>query len=48
MLSYIVNKGISRDRLSSKGLGESMPIESNETEEGRAKNRRTDFKIIEN
>ncbi len=48
VLSYIVNKGISRDRLSSKGLGESMPIESNETEEGRAKNRRTDFKIIEN
>ena len=38
---YMVNDaGIAAQRLSSKGLGETQPIESNDTAEGRQKNRR--------
>jgi len=43
--SYLVEKGIDENRLSYKGYGETEPIESNNTDEGRAKNRRTEFKI---
>lgn len=44
---YLVENGIAKDRLSYKGFGESKPIATNETEEGRAKNRRTEFEVIE-
>ena len=43
---YLISKGIDKNRLSYKGYGESQPIATNETEEGRALNRRTEFKII--
>ena len=42
----IVSSGISKDRLSFNGFGEQFPIASNASEKGRAKNRRTEFKII--
>lgn len=42
---YLVDNGIEQDRLSAKGYGESQPIESNDVERGRAKNRRTVFVI---
>ena len=48
VVKYLVSKGIEKDRLSAQGYGQSKPIESNDTSEGRASNRRTEFKIIEN
>lgn len=43
--NYLVNKGIEKNRLIFRGYGFSKPIISNETPEGRALNRRTEFKI---
>jgi outer membrane protein OmpA-like peptidoglycan-associated protein len=54
VVAYLVSKGISKARLSSKGYGESKPVEPNENPngtdnpEGREKNRRTEFKVIRN
>ena len=39
----LIERGISKDRLKSSGKGESVPLSSNDTEEGRQKNRRTEF-----
>ena len=43
---YLVAKGIDEHRLVTKGHGFSRPAASNDTEEGKALNRRTEFKII--
>ena len=43
---YLVNKGISRNRMTTKGYGESRPIDTNETDEGRQHNRRVEFEIV--
>jgi outer membrane protein OmpA-like peptidoglycan-associated protein len=45
VMNYLSGKGVSGKRMSYKGYGETKPISSNATEEGRAKNRRTEFII---
>ena len=43
---YIVSKGITENRITSNGFGESKPIASNETDDGRQLNRRVEFTIL--
>jgi hypothetical protein len=43
---YLIRRGISPDRLTAVGFGESQPIDTNETAEGRARNRRTVIRIL--
>ena len=44
---YVVAKGIDARRLQAKGYGKSQPVSDNDTDEGRALNRRVAFKILE-
>jgi outer membrane protein OmpA-like peptidoglycan-associated protein/tetratricopeptide (TPR) repeat protein len=44
--SYLTSKGIDAGRLSFKGWGDTQPVTSNATPEGRAQNRRTELKVI--
>ncbi len=44
--SYLIGKGISSGRLESKGFGESKPIATNDTKEGKQLNRRTEFVVL--
>ncbi len=43
---YLEGKGIAPNRLESEGFGQTKPVASNDTDEGRAKNRRVEFKIL--
>ncbi|PWU03472.1 MAG: hypothetical protein C5B52_03220 [Bacteroidetes bacterium] len=45
---YIISKGIAPERIVSHGYGETMPVATNETDEGRQLNRRVEFKITKN
>lgn len=45
---YLSSKGLSSSRFEIVGMGETEPIESNETTSGRAKNRRVEFAILAN
>jgi outer membrane protein OmpA-like peptidoglycan-associated protein len=46
VVNYLVANGIAAPRLSAKGFGETQPVSDNKTEAGRAKNRRTEVKVI--
>ncbi len=47
VVNWLLDKGVDNSRLKYKGYGFFMPVASNETEEGRALNRRTELQIIE-
>lgn len=44
--NYLIDIGVSGDRLVARGYGEQKPIRSNATEEGRERNRRVEFNVI--
>jgi outer membrane protein OmpA-like peptidoglycan-associated protein len=44
--AYLSSQGVERRRIEARGLGESEPVESNEEEEGRARNRRVEVAIF--
>ncbi len=46
VVEYLVKQGIDKNRLIAQGYGERKPVVPNNTREGRAKNRRTEFKVI--
>jgi outer membrane protein OmpA-like peptidoglycan-associated protein len=46
--SYLINGGIASNRTSTKGYGETAPNYSNDTEDGKSKNRRVEFLITAN
>jgi outer membrane protein OmpA-like peptidoglycan-associated protein/tetratricopeptide (TPR) repeat protein len=48
VVAYLVEAGIAANRLTYVGYGFDQPVTSNATAEGRAANRRTEFKVIEN
>lgn len=47
VVQYLILKGIDGTRLTAKGYGESQPAGDNETDEGRAQNRRVEMKIVQ-
>ncbi len=47
VMDYLTSQGATADQLTAKGYGASVPVADNGTEEGRARNRRTEFKVIE-
>ena len=46
VVDYLVSQGIAKSRLGAHGFGESKPIDSNDTDAGRANNRRVEFTIL--
>jgi len=46
VVNYLVSKNITAARLTTKGYGETKPIADNNTEDGRAMNRRTEMKVV--
>lgn len=47
VFDFLVGKGVASERLSYKGYGDTRPVADNNTEEGRAQNRRTTFTVVE-
>jgi outer membrane protein OmpA-like peptidoglycan-associated protein len=45
VMAELVSRGIAADRLAAEGYGDQFPKESNDTEEGRQKNRRIDVRV---
>ena len=46
VMTYLAGKGIAAERLTAKGYGAAMPLDSNRTETGRANNRRVEFLFL--
>jgi outer membrane protein OmpA-like peptidoglycan-associated protein len=47
VVQYLIDNGISSDRLQAMGYGEDQPIADNNTEDGRSLNRRVEFKVTQ-
>jgi len=47
VVTYLTSKGIALGRLEAHGFGADQPLASNDTDQGRAANRRVEFKILE-
>jgi OOP family OmpA-OmpF porin len=45
--AFLMKEGVAEARLSTRGLGESQPVASNDTDDGRAQNRRVELKVQE-
>ncbi|MBL7941873.1 MAG: OmpA family protein, partial [Flavobacteriales bacterium] len=45
VMKYLSSRGVEGSRMTYAGFGETKPVASNDTEEGRAKNRRTEFVV---
>ncbi len=48
VMNFLTDNGIDKGRLSAKGYGQDQPVADNATPEGRAKNRRTEVKVVGN
>jgi OmpA-OmpF porin, OOP family len=48
VMDYIISKGVNETRITSKGYGETKPIATNDSAEGKQINRRVEFKISSN
>lgn len=46
VMNYLISRGVPAARLRSQGFGETMPVASNDTADGRARNRRVEIKIV--
>ncbi len=46
VLEYLVKNGCKRENLKAVGYGEKVPVSTNESDEGRANNRRVEFKVV--
>lgn len=46
--AYLIERGVAADRLTARGYGEAQPIDSNETDAGRARNRRVVMDVVAN
>ena len=44
--SYLVSKGVEKNRVYTEGKGEKQPVADNKTSEGRAKNRRVEIEVV--
>jgi len=44
---YLIRKGVRIDKIEAVGYGESVPVATNETDEGRQLNRRVEFTVID-
>ena len=47
VMNYLAKNGIDKSRVTAKGYADKFPVADNNTDEGRAKNRRVELKIIE-
>jgi chemotaxis protein MotB len=46
VVEYLVNQGVNQNLISAQGFGESNPVASNDTPEGRAQNRRIEVTLV--